>query len=201
MFNFDNEFRKQGFKRLVGCDEVGRGCIAGPVVAACVILPFNYQNSLIKDSKKLTKKEIAFLYNEITKNAIEYQIGFVNEEKIDEINILQASKLAIENSLNQFNSNFDLILIDHLKVNSNHLQKNITQGDNKSLTIATASIIAKYTRDLYMQKIDEDFPNYDWKNNVGYPTIKHKEAILNFGITKHHRKSFKPIKEWIENQK
>ena len=158
-----------------GCDEEGRGCLAGPVIAAAVILPKNYKNNNIKDSKKISVKKRKLLEIEIKNNAIDWSIGIVNNKKIDEINILNASILAMHNAIKK------------LKIKPNC----IIQGDNKYLSIAAASIIAKNYRDNFMCNKAKKFEIYSWETNFGYPTKKHKEAIKKFGISNYHRKSFK----------
>ena len=176
-----------------GCDEAGRGCLAGPVVAAAVILPKGYKNIKLDDSKKISEKNRNELRIDIEKNAIAIGIGIVEERKIEKINILQASLLAMH------------IAIKNLAVNPSHLAIDgnnfnpypkidhtcIIKGDGKYMNIAAASIIAKTKRDEIMKKLSISFPEYLWNQNKGYPTKKHKNAISEFGITKHHRKSFK----------
>ena len=179
-------------KIVAGCDEAGRGCLAGPVVAASVILPKYYKNNLIKDSKKLSKNDREILQKSIKKEAICWSIGIVNEKKIDEINILNASFLAMHKAISSLKIAPGLLLIDGNRFNSyaNINHKCIIKGDAKYLSIAAASILAKTYRDNLMNKLDVKYPQYGWKNNKGYPTKKHKLAINKIGICKHHRKSF-----------
>jgi ribonuclease HII len=176
-----------------GCDEAGRGCLAGPVVAAAVILPKGYKNIKLDDSKKISEKNRNELRIDIEKNAVAIGIGIVNERKIEKINILQASLLAMHLAIKNLAVKPSHLAIDGNKFNPypkiDHTC--IIKGDGKYLNIAAASIIAKTKRDEIMKKLSINFPEYLWNQNKGYPTKKHKNAISNFGITKYHRKSFK----------
>lgn len=176
-----------------GCDEAGRGCLAGPVVAAAVILPKGYKNIKLDDSKKISEKNRNELRTDIEKNAIAIGIGIVEERKIEKINILQASLLAMHLAIKNLAVKPSHLAIDGNKFNPypkiDHTC--IIKGDGKYMNIASASIIAKTKRDEIMKKLSISFPEYLWNQNKGYPTKKHKNAISEFGITKHHRKSFK----------
>jgi len=176
-----------------GCDEAGRGCLAGPVVAAAVILPRGYKNIKLDDSKKISEKNRNELRIDIEKNAIAIGIGIVEERKIEKINILQASLLAMHLAIKNLAVRPSHLAIDGNKFNPypkiDHTC--IIKGDGKYMNIAAASIIAKTKRDEIMKKLSISFPEYLWDQNKGYPTKKHKNAISEFGITKHHRKSFK----------
>ncbi len=176
-----------------GCDEAGRGCLAGPVVAAAVILPRGYKNIKLDDSKKISEKNRNELRIDIEKNAIAIGIGIVEERKIEKINILQASLLAMHLAIKNLAVKPSHLAIDGNKFNPypkiDHTC--IIKGDGKYMNIAAASIIAKTKRDEIMKKLSISFPEYLWDQNKGYPTKKHKNAISEFGITKHHRKSFK----------
>jgi ribonuclease HII len=176
-----------------GCDEAGRGCLAGPVVAAAVILPKGYKNIKLDDSKKISEKNRNELRIDIEKNAIAIGIGIVEERKIEKINILQASLLAMHLAIKNLAVKPSHLAIDGNKFNPypkiDHTC--IIKGDGKYMNIAAASIIAKTKRDEIMKKLSISFPEYLWNQNKGYPTKKHKNAIYEFGITKHHRKSFK----------
>ena len=178
-----------------GCDEAGRGCLAGPVVAAAVILPKGYKNIKLDDSKKISEKNRNELRIDIEKNAIAIGIGIVEERKIEKINILQASLLAMHLAIKNLAVRPSHLAIDGNKFNPypkiDHTC--IIKGDGKYMNIAAASIIAKTKRDEIMKKLSISFPEYLWNQNKGYPTKKHKNAISEFGITKHHRKSFKLI--------
>ena len=178
-------------KVVAGCDEAGRGCLAGPVVSATVILPRNF-NIMLNDSKVLSPKKRELLTVLIKKQAVSWGIGIVSPKKIDKINILNASFLAMHRSIRKLNFKPDLLLIDGNKFNPyqeiNH--KCIIKGDSKYLSIAAASILAKTYRDDLMKKLDAEFPKYRWKKNKGYPTKEHRESIKKNGISKYHRKSF-----------
>lgn len=183
-----------------GCDEAGRGCLAGPVVAAAVILPANFKNDLLNDSKKLTEAQRKKLRPIIEKEALAYGVSFVDEKEIDQVNILNASFIAMHRSVDQLNLTPELLLIDG---NRFHAYKDIPheciiKGDGKYLSIAAASVLAKTYRDDFMEKIGEEYPVYDWAQNKGYPTKKHRIAILNNGDCKYHRKTFRLLPE---NQK
>jgi len=175
-----------------GCDEAGRGCLAGPVFAAAVILPKNYRNKELNDSKKLSAKQRYRLKDNIMKDAIAYAVAQVDTREIDEINILNASFKAMHLAIGQLKIRPDLLLIDgnRFKKYNDIPHHCIVKGDGKFLSIAAASILAKTFRDEYMQKLHAQHPEYDWENNKGYPTLKHKLAINEYGLTTFHRKSF-----------
>jgi len=175
-----------------GCDEAGRGCLAGPVVAAAVILPKDYTNSILDDSKKLNEKKRNLLRVEILNDALAWGIGIVSHQEIDEINILNASFLAMHRAIDQLNIRPEQLLIDGNRFNpyQDLPHHTIIKGDGKYLSIAAASILAKTERDAIMQKLHLAFPNYDWNNNKGYPTRKHIIAVEQFGQTPYHRKTF-----------
>ncbi|GGB56740.1 ribonuclease HII [Fictibacillus barbaricus] len=198
MHTFEKVCFQKGKKYIAGVDEVGRGPLAGPVVAAAVILPEDYMLSGINDSKKLSEKKREFLYDEIVKDAISYSVYLVQPEKIDEINIYQASKLAMTEAVCQLDVQPDQLLIDAMEVPLAIDQEKIIKGDEKSISIAAASIIAKVTRDRYMKKMDEVYPAYGFKSNMGYGTKEHLEALNKFGPTTIHRKSFSPVGERIQ---
>ena len=176
-----------------GCDEAGRGCLAGPVVAGAVILPPTFKNSSLNDSKKLSEKIRYLLRDIIIKDAVCWGLGIVSNEEIDEINILNASFLAMHRAIDELKIKPEALLIDGNRFNpyKNIQHHCIVKGDGKFLNIAAASIIAKTFRDDIMQSIGKDFPNYCWHQNKGYPTNKHRTAIAKYGVTSHHRKSFK----------
>jgi len=180
-----------------GTDEAGRGCLAGPVTAAAVILKKNFLNNDIDDSKKISKKNRYKLKDIIEKEALEFSFTHIFPKKIDEINILNASILAMQKSIGKLFTKIDLIIVDGNKFKNykNIPHQTIIKGDEKFLSIAAASIIAKTERDNYMNKIHKEYPQYGWDKNKGYPTKFHKEAILKYGITKYHRKSFKLFDE------
>ena len=176
-----------------GTDEAGRGCLSGPVVAAAVILPDDFEHPLLNDSKQLTEKQRELLRPFIEKNALAYGVSYINELKIDEINILQASILAMHTAIEKLSVTPKHIIVDGNKFNSfkNIPHKTIIKGDAKFMSIAAASVLAKTYRDEFMQKIDKEFPHYYWKQNKGYPTKQHRNAIRAFGITNYHRKTFR----------
>lgn len=181
-------------KKLIeaGCDEAGRGCLAGPVYAAAVILPKNYKNNLLNDSKQLSEKKRNQLRIEIEKDAIAFGVGIVDNQKIDEINILKASFLAMHLAVKQLNTTPELLLIDGNRFTPypSIPHKCIIKGDAKFLAIAAASVLAKTYRDEFLEKMHQEFPVYDWNKNKAYPTKKHRESIIEHGITPYHRKSF-----------
>lgn len=175
-----------------GCDEAGRGCLAGSVYAAAVVLPPDYKNELLNDSKQLSEKKRYLLRSMIEKDALAWAVGVVTAEEIDKINILNASILAMHRALDALKVRPEAIIIDgnRFKPYQDVPYTTIVKGDGKYLSIAAASILAKTYRDDYMQSIAEEFPQYDWKSNKGYPTKKHRAAIKEFGISPYHRKSF-----------
>ena len=194
-------FYKKGLIEA-GCDEAGRGCLSGPVVAASVILPPKIKLKGLNYSKLLSHKKRIELEPIIKQQAIEWAVGIVSPEEIDEINILNASFLAMHRAINQLKTKIDLLLIDGNRFNKHDSIEHecIVKGDSKFLSIAAASVLAKNYRDRTMVELDERFPAYDWKNNKGYPTKKHRQAILENGITKYHRKTFQlvPVQYEIE---
>lgn len=175
-----------------GCDEAGRGCLAGSVYAAAVILPSDYQNELLNDSKKLTAKKRYALREEIERDAIAWAVGIVTPEEIDKINILNASFLAMHRALDQLSVRPEAVIVDgnRFKPYQDLPSTTIVKGDGKFLSIAAASILAKTYRDDYMLSLAEEYPQYDWQSNMGYPTKKHRQAIREHGITPYHRKSY-----------
>lgn len=184
----------------VGTDEAGRGCLCGPVVAAAVILPDNFEHPFLNDSKQLTEKKREELRSFIEKNAIAWSVSFIDEQKIDKINILQASILAMQTSIKQLKITPEFIVVDGNKFKpvENIPHQTIVKGDAKYMNIAAASILAKTYRDEFMQKIHLEFPQYNWKQNKGYPTKEHRNAIREFGITKYHRKTFRLLPEQLK---
>ena len=197
----ERELHKEGYKLIGGVDEVGRGPLVGPVVTACVILPENFNLDGLTDSKKLTEKKRDYFYEEIKKQAISYGIGIVDEKRIDEINIYEATKEAMIEAINNCNIKPDYVLTDAMKLDIDIPVRPIIKGDLRSITISAASVLAKVTRDRMMYELDKKYPMYDFKNNVGYPTKKHLEAIEKYGIIDEHRKSYGPVKEYLENKK
>lgn len=175
-----------------GCDEAGRGCLAGSVYAAAVILPPNYENELLNDSKQLSERKRYLLRSIIENDAVAWAVGVVTAEEIDRINILNASILAMHRALDALKVQPEAIIVDgnRFKPYNDVPYTTIVKGDGKYLSIAAASILAKTYRDDYMKTIAEEYPQYDWKSNKGYPTNKHRAAIKKYGISPYHRKSF-----------
>lgn len=182
-----------------GTDEAGRGCLAGPVTAAAIILPENFHNSIINDSKQLSEKNRDLLRPVLEEAAITYGVYHVFETEIDKLNILNASILAMHRSIDQLKKEPKFIIVDgnRFKPYQKIPHECIIKGDSKFLSIASASILAKTYRDAYMKKIHEEFPMYNWAKNKGYPTKEHREAIRAFGLTKYHRRSFKQLPEQL----
>lgn len=183
-----------------GCDEAGRGPLAGPVVAAAVVLAPDYENELLNDSKKLKKKELEFLEEIIKREALAYSVQEVSHSKIDEINILNASYLAMHLSVKDLSVQPELLLIDgnRFKPFAGIPHECIVKGDGKYMSIAAASILAKTHRDRLMTELAQQYPGYGWETNAGYPTMKHREAIRTLGVTPYHRKSFRLLPEQLE---
>lgn len=192
-------FHSKGLNEA-GCDEAGRGCLAGPVVASAVILPTNFRHKLLNDSKQLTHKQRQILDPIIKEKALSWAIGVVSPKEIDEINILNASFLAMHRAIDKLERNVDLLLIDgnRFKTYKDIKHLCIVKGDSKFASIAAASVLAKNFRDELMLDLDSNFPLYDWKNNKGYPTVKHREAIRQIGACKHHRKSYQLLPAQIK---
>lgn len=184
---FQNDLRE------AGCDEAGRGCLAGPVFAAAVVFPLDYYNPILNDSKKLSEKKRHALRTVIEQEALDFAVASVSAEEIDRINIHQASYLAMHRALDMLKTPAEYIIVDGNKfVPYQTLPHScIVKGDGKYLSIAAASILAKTYRDEYMHNIAAEHPEYDWLSNKGYPTIKHRNAILELGLTPHHRKTFR----------
>ena len=175
-----------------GCDEAGRGCLAGSVFAGAVILPSDYSNEMLNDSKQLTERRRYLLREQIEHDAVAWAIGGVTTEEIDHINILNASILAMHRAIDALNVRPEAVIVDGNRFKPYHdlPYTTIVKGDGKYLSIAAASILAKTYRDDEMNRLADSYPQYDWKSNKGYPTKKHREAIRQYGITPYHRKSF-----------
>lgn len=183
-----------------GCDEAGRGCLAGPVVAAAVILPSDYSNEILNDSKQLTAEQRESLRGEIISVAVDFGIGVVDNDEIDRINILKASFKAMHLALDQLRKRPELILVDGNRFDPYPGIDNvcIIKGDSLFSPIAAASVLAKTHRDALMRQYAEEFPDYHWHTNVGYPTPQHREAIRELGLTRLHRKSFRMLPDQLE---
>lgn len=198
MLEYENELYDKGYKLICGIDEVGRGPLLGPVVTSAVILPVGYYNPEIKDSKKLSEKKREKLFDIITKDAISIGIGIVDEKKIDEINIYESTKVAMKMAIDNLSIKPDYVLIDAMKLDIDIPSNSIIKGDAKSESIAAASIIAKVTRDRMIDEIDKEYPMYDLKNNKGYGTKKHLEALKEYGPCKYHRYSYSPVSDSLK---
>lgn len=197
---YDMNIRKQ-YPTFVGCDEVGRGCLAGPVVTAAVVLPPDVDIPGVTDSKKVKKTQHEQLAHAIFDAAIEVQLGIKSAAEIDELNILDADRAAMTDSINALHVVPDLILIDgdsKQLLNTQYPEKTVIKGDSKSLTIGSASIIAKYVRDRLMNQYDQQYPGYGFSTNAGYGTVQHREILASLGITPIHRKTFEPIKSHLD---
>ena len=190
-------FKEEG---EAGTDEAGRGCLAGPVTAAAVVLPKGFKNELLNDSKQLSEKKRDILKPLIEQQSISFAIAHVYPTEIDEINILNASILAMHKSIDQLKPEPTFIIVDGNRFNSYKTIQHtcIIKGDSKYMSIAAASVLAKTARDAYMEKIHLEYPMYNWKKNKGYPTKEHRAAIKKYGITKYHRKSFQLLPKHIE---
>ena len=182
---------------VCGADEAGRGCLSGPVTAAAVILPKSFRHPMLNDSKKLSAKQRAILAPIIKQSAISYGISHVSPQEIDRINILQASIKAMHKSIAKLETSPDFIIVDGNKFNPypNIPHETIVKGDSKFYAIAAASVLAKTARDEYMLALHKKFPLYQWNKNMGYPTSIHKAAILKWGVSPHHRKTFRGVKD------
>ncbi len=193
MKDYENELYKTGIKYIGGVDEVGRGPLVGPVVTACVILPKDFYDERINDSKKLSEKKREELYDVIMNNAISVGIGESSEKVIDKINILEATKKAMKEAISNCDIKPEHVLIDAVKLDIDIPSTSIIKGDAKSQSIAAASIIAKVTRDRMMYELDKKHPEYGFAKNKGYGTKQHIEALYKYGPLKEHRKTFEPV--------
>ena len=201
MKEYENKLYEEGIEYIAGVDEVGRGPLVGSVITAAVILPKDYNNDKINDSKKLTEKKRNELYEEIMNHAIAVSIGESTNEVIDKINILEATKVAMKEAIKNLSVKPQYVLIDAVKLDIDIPSTSIIKGDAKSISIAAASIIAKVTRDRMMYELDKIHPEYDFAHNKGYGTKKHIEALYKYGVLKEHRRSFEPVTSIINNQK
>jgi len=192
-YKYEHDLNEQGVTLIAGVDEVGRGPLIGPVVAAAVILPKNFTLKGLTDSKKLSEKKREEYYEIIKKEAISIGVGIIYEKRIDEINIYEATKEAMTEAINNLSVKPEHILIDAMPLDLDIPTTSIIKGDLLSISISAASVIAKVTRDHMLYEIDKEYPMYDLKNNKGYGTKKHLEAIKEYGITKYHRLSYKPV--------
>ena len=193
-FKLENKIWNEKIKYIAGVDEAGRGPLAGPVVSASVILPKDFNNPFLNDSKLLSKKKRNELFEIIKKEAISIGIGIIDNDIIDKINILEATKLSMKEAINNLSVKPDFIIIDHVKLDLIN-SESFTKGDQLSLSIAAASVIAKVTRDNLMKEYDKLYPEYDFVNNQGYGTKKHLDALNKYGPTKIHRLTFNKVKK------
>lgn len=199
LLKYEKELYKKGYNLIAGTDEAGRGPLVGPVVAAAVILPKGYTLEGLNDSKKLTEKRRNDFYEIIKRDAISVGVSIISEKIIDEINILEASRLAMNNALDNLEVKPDYILTDAMKLDRDVEVLPIIKGDAKSLTIAAASVIAKVTRDRLLVELGEKYPQYEFEKHKGYPTKRHIELVKQYGVLDEYRKTFKPICEIIRD--
>lgn len=200
MLEYENNLYNEGVTLIAGVDEVGRGPLIGPVVACACILPVNFYHKDIKDSKKLSEKKREEMYKIIKENAISIGLGIVSEKVIDEVNIYEATKIAMKEAIKNLNISPEHVLIDAMKLELNIPSTSIIKGDAKSESIAAASIIAKVTRDHMIDEMDKEYPMYDLKNNKGYGTKKHLEALQTYGPCKYHRVSYSPVRNALNEK-
>lgn len=195
---YEDNLNKEGYELICGTDEAGRGPLVGPVVAGAVILPKGYYLEGLTDSKKLSEKKREYYYDIIMRDAIAVGVGIVDNHKIDEINILEASRLAMNMAIDNMKVKPDAILTDAMKLDRDVLVIPIIKGDMLSITISAASIIAKVTRDRMLYELDKKYPMYEFAKHKGYPTKRHIELVKKYGIIDEYRKTFKPIKDLIK---
>ena len=196
-YKYEKELYKKGIKYIAGVDEVGRGPLIGAVVAAAVILPNDFYLEGLTDSKKLSEKKREAFYKVIMNKALAVGIGIVSEKRIDEINIYEATKEAMIMAINNLSIKPQHVLIDAMKLDIDIDTTSIIKGDLLSVSISAASVVAKVTRDHMLIEMDREYPVYDLKNNKGYGTKKHIEAIKKYGICKYHRRSYKPVSDYV----
>lgn len=199
-YKYEKELREKGISLIAGVDEVGRGPLVGPVVTACVILPENFQLDGLTDSKKISEKKRNEFFLKIKEQALGIGIGIIDEKTIDEVNIYEATKIAMKQAIDNCPIKPEHVLIDAMPLDIEIPSTSIIKGDLKSITISAASVIAKVTRDEMMYELDKKYPMYDFKSHKGYPTKKHLEAIDKYGIIKEHRKSYGPVKKYLEKK-
>ena len=203
LWEYENKLYKQGINYIGGVDEVGRGPLVGPVVAACCVLPKDFALEGLTDSKKLSEKKRNAFFDYIKDNCICYGIGIVEPEIIDEVNIYQATKIAMKQAISKVEEQIDLehVLIDAMPLDLDIPTTSIIKGDSKSISIAAASVLAKVTRDSMMYELDKKYPQYGYASHKGYPTKKHLEAIHKYGLIEGYRKTYGPVREILEGEK
>ena len=200
LYTYERELIKDGITLIAGIDEVGRGPLVGPVVACSVILPVNYKLEGLTDSKKLSEKKREKFYDILIHDAVSYGIGIVDAKTIDEINIYEASRLAMKKAISNMQIKPDYILTDAMPILDMDVPvKPIIHGDGLSITIAAASVLAKVTRDHYMYELDKKYPQYEFKKHKGYPTKRHLELINEYGVTEDYRFTYKPVQKVLES--
>lgn len=203
LYKYENELYDKGIKYIGGVDEVGRGPLIGPVVTACVVLPKDFKLEGLNDSKQLSEKKRDKFYEYIKEHALACEVGIIGPEKIDEVNIYEATKLAMKQAIDKVKEKLKLehVLIDAMPLELDIPTTSIIKGDAKSISIAAASVIAKVTRDKMMYDLDIKYPQYGFKSHKGYPTKKHLEAINEYGLIEGYRKTYGPVKKIIEEEK
>ena len=199
LYQYERELYKNGIKYIAGVDEVGRGPLIGPVVSACVVLRENFIPEGLTDSKKLSEKKRDMFYDIIMENALGVGIGIVDACEIDKINIYEASKKSMILAIENCNCKIDHVLIYAMKLDINIPSTSIIKGDAKSISIAAASVIAKVTRDRMMYELDKKYPMYGFKDHKGYPTKKHVDALNKYGLIEGYRKTYGPVKDYINS--
>lgn len=202
LYKYENELYDKGITYIGGVDEVGRGPLNGPVVASCVVLPKNFVLDGLTDSKKLSERKRNLFYDYIINNCVAYGVGEVSAERIDEINIYEASREAMIIAINKVREQINLehVLIDAMPINLDIPTTSIIKGDAKSISIAASSVVAKVTRDRLMYELDKKYPEYGYASHKGYPTKKHIEAIHKYGLIDGYRKTYGPVKELLEEK-
>ena len=202
LYKYENELYDKGITYIGGVDEVGRGPLNGPVVASCVVLPKNFVLDGLTDSKKLSERKRNLFYDYIINNCVAYGIGEVSAERIDEINIYEASREAMIIAINKVREQINLehVLIDAMPINLDIPTTSIIKGDAKSISISASSVVAKVTRDRLMYELDKKYPEYGYASHKGYPTKKHIEAIHKYGLIDGYRKTYGPVKELLEEK-
>ena len=203
LWKYEKELYQEGYKYIGGVDEVGRGPLIGPVVTACVVLPKDFVLEGLTDSKKLSEKKRNQYYEYIINNCVAYSIGMCSPEEIDELNIYQASRVAMIRAIEEVKKKIplDYILSDAMPMDIDIPVKDIIKGDAKSITIAAASVVAKVTRDNIMYELDKLYPEYGFKNHKGYPTKKHYEALNKYGLIEGYRKTYGPVIKILKGEK
>ena len=201
MYTFENDLQAKGYQYIAGCDEVGRGPMAGPVVCAAVILDPNVLIEGLYDSKALSEKKRVGLYHQIKQDALSYAVVFISPAMVDEVNVYQASKQGMTMAVKQLKQDADFVLVDAMELTQLKTpQLNLIKGDQKSASIAAASILAKVERDKYMEEMSVKYPGYGFEKHKGYPTVLHKQKLCDLGPCEIHRKTYKPVKDCLQKQ-